>query len=130
LPPDAQQLSAQLRASPFLSQQILQRYIVEHGVSQHALELAVLVLHRPKFLGLGHIHAAELGFPFVDAGITDTVLAAKVSDRDACLVLLQDADDLFFRKSTALHILVLRLSQNELQTGLSRGGKVRTIEAQ
>jgi hypothetical protein len=40
-------------------------------------------------------------------------------------VLLQNPDDLFFRKSIALHALVLVLGQSELQTGLSPRGKVK-----
>jgi hypothetical protein len=39
-------------------------------------------------------------------------------------VLLQDPDDLLFRKTIALHALVLVLGQSELQTGLSPRGKV------
>jgi hypothetical protein len=39
-------------------------------------------------------------------------------------VLLQNSDDLFFRKPYALHALVLVLGQSELQTGLSPRGKV------
>jgi hypothetical protein len=71
---------------------------------------------------IGHVHAAEFGFSFVNAG---TMLAAKVSHRDACFVLPQDAADLFFHQSTALHVLVRRLGQNERQTGLSPAGNVR-----
>jgi hypothetical protein len=41
-------------------------------------------------------------------------------------VLLQDPDDLLFRKTIALHALVLVLGQSELQTGLSPRGKVKT----
>ncbi|WP_225174768.1 MULTISPECIES: hypothetical protein, partial [unclassified Bradyrhizobium] len=40
------------------------------------------------------------------------------------LVLLQDPDNLLFRKAATLHALVLVVGQNELQTGLSPGGKV------
>jgi len=39
-------------------------------------------------------------------------------------MLLQDGYDLLFRKPTTLHVLVLKLGQNELQTGLNPGGKV------
>jgi hypothetical protein len=39
-------------------------------------------------------------------------------------VLLQDGYDLLFRKPTTLHVLVLKLGQNELQTGLNPWGKV------
>ena len=52
------------------------------------------------------------------------MIAAKIGDRNAGLVLLQDAYDLFFRKSTALHVLVLRMGQNELQAELALRGNV------
>nr|WP_157158492.1 recombinase family protein [Bradyrhizobium sp. WSM1253] len=41
-------------------------------------------------------------------------------------MLLQDPDDLLFRKAAALHALVLVVGQNELQTGLNPRGKVRS----
>src|SRR5437868_3963633 len=53
------------------------------------------------------------------------MLPAQVGNRDAGLVLLQNSDDLLFRKAAALHALVLVVGQNELQTGLSPWGKVR-----
>jgi NhaP-type Na+/H+ or K+/H+ antiporter len=39
-------------------------------------------------------------------------------------VFLQNSDDLFFRETAALHVLVLSMGQNELQSGLERGGNV------
>jgi hypothetical protein len=39
-------------------------------------------------------------------------------------MLLQDPDDLLFRKTIAIHALVLVVGQSERQTGLSRWGKV------
>jgi len=54
------------------------------------------------------------------------VLAAQIY-RDAGLVLLQNPDDLLFRKAAALHALVLVLGQNELQSGLTPGGKVTKV---
>src|SRR5437764_1501771 len=121
---DGRQLSASSRASPLLSQKVLQRRIVQHGIGQQPLQSRVLVLQRPQPLGLGDVHPAESGLPFVDAGVADAVLAAQIGDRNAGLVLLQYPDDLFFRKAAALHALVLVLGQNELQTGLSPRGKV------
>jgi hypothetical protein len=35
------------------------------------------------------------------------MLAAKIGDRHAGLMLLQNPDDLLFRKAAALHVLVL-----------------------
>jgi hypothetical protein len=43
-------------------------------------------------------------------------------------MLLQYPDDLFFRKAIALHALVLKMGQNELQTGLAQRGKVTGAE--
>src|SRR3954471_2330339 len=124
LPPDERQLSASPRASPLLSQEILQRRVVQHGIRQQPLQLRVLVLQCPQPPGLRDIHPTEFGFPFVDAGVADAVLAAEIGDRHPGLVLLQNPDDLFFRKTIALHALVLVLGQSELQTGLSPRGKV------
>lgn len=44
-------------------------------------------------LGFGYVHPAELGLQLVNARITDPVLAAKLRDRRARLVLFQNADD-------------------------------------
>jgi len=52
------------------------------------------------------------------------MLAAQIGDRNAGLVLLQNPDDLLFRKAIALHALILVAGQSELQSGLSRWGKV------
>jgi hypothetical protein len=51
------------------------------------------------------------------------VLAAKIGHRNPGLVLLQYPDDLLFRKTIALHALVLVVGQSELQTGLSPWAK-------
>jgi hypothetical protein len=71
--------------------------------------------------------ASETSIPpnfasFVDAGVAGAVLPAQIGDRNAGL--LQNPDDLFFRKTTALHRLVLVVGQSELQPGLSPRGNV------
>ncbi|MCA1365767.1 hypothetical protein I6F14_36580, partial [Bradyrhizobium sp. IC3069] len=52
----------------------------------------------------------------------------------AGLMLIQNPDDLLFRKAAALHALGLVVGQNELQTGLSPTGKVtpsiKTLQSQ
>ena len=58
------------------------------------------------------------------------MLAAQIGDRHAGLMLLQDPDDLLFRKAAALHALVLVVGQNELQTGLNPRGKVTATGVQ
>src|SRR6266513_1532995 len=87
---DGRQLSARPRASPFLSQEVLQRRIVQHGVGQQPFQTRILVLQRLQPLGLRDLQPAELGFPLVDAGVADTVLAAEIGDRNAGLMLLQN----------------------------------------
>ena len=121
---DGRQLSASPRASPLLSQEILQRRIVQHGVGQQPFQPRVLVLERLQPLGLRDLQPAELGLPFVDGGVADAMLAAQFGNLNADLMLLQNPDDLLFRKAATLHALVLVVGQNELQTGLSRRGKV------
>ncbi|OCJ51108.1 hypothetical protein A6U92_05585 [Agrobacterium rubi] len=51
-------------------------------------------------------------------------ISAKLRDRRARLVLLQNADDLFVCKTVALHSLVLSMGQSLLQNGLFQRGKV------
>jgi hypothetical protein len=58
-PPDEQRLSAWQRASPFLSREIFQGRIVQHGVGQEPLQSCVLVLQGLQPLGLRHLHPAE-----------------------------------------------------------------------
>jgi hypothetical protein len=48
----------------------------------------------------------------IDAGIADAVLTAKLRDRRARLVLLQNADNLFVCETAALHSLVLSIGQS------------------
>src|SRR5256714_12262650 len=93
--------------------------IFQIGSLAHDASPRVLVLQRLQPLGLRDLHPAELRFPFVEAGVADAVLATQIGDRNAGLVLLQNPDDLLFRKATALHPLVLVVAQSELQPGLS-----------
>lgn len=53
------------------------------------------------------------------------MLGTQVGDQNPCLVFLHNADDLLFRKAAALHVLVVSMGQNELQSGLGRRGNVR-----
>lgn len=53
----------------------------------------------------------------MDAGIADTVLAAKLRDQPVRLVLRQNAENLFVRETVALHSLVLSTGQSLLQNG-------------
>src|ERR1700682_1953998 len=90
-----------------------------------AVSAACSRLQRLQPPGLRDLHPAELRLPFVDAGVADAMLAAQIGDRNAGLVLLQNPDDLLFRETIALHALVLKMGQSELQTGLRPRGKVK-----
>ncbi|WP_194468750.1 hypothetical protein [Bradyrhizobium sp. CCBAU 53340] len=54
---------------------------------------------------------------------------AQIADRNTGLVLLQNPNNLFFRKPASLHALVLVMGQSELQTGLRPWGKVTVDDA-
>src|SRR5205085_4297777 len=91
------------RASPLFSQEILQRGIVEHGIGQHPLQPAVLVLQRPQPLAVGYIETAELGLPFIERRRADPVFATDLCCRYPGLLFPQHRDDLLFREPSSLH---------------------------
>jgi hypothetical protein len=99
--------SRSARGITIFSTQIFQCNVVQHGIRKQSLQLGIIVLKVSQPLGLGHIHPTELGFPLVNTGIADTVLAAHVRNRNPGLVLLKYPDNLLFCNSTALHSLVL-----------------------
>ena len=96
---DGRQLSGCPRASSLLSQEVLQRCVVQHGVGQELLQPCVLVLQCPQPLRLRDVHPAEFGPPLEDAGVAHAVLAAQIRRRTPGLVPLQNPDDLLFRKN-------------------------------
>ncbi len=53
------------------------------------------------------------------------MLAAQIGNGNAGLMLLQNANDLFFGESGLLHLWSFRLSQSLSQTGLNPGGNVK-----
>src|SRR3954469_19466444 len=69
--------------------------------------LAFLVLERLEPLGLGHIHTPVTGFPVVQRGFRDPVLARQIGRLGPSLVILQHRNDLLFRKPGSLHLSVL-----------------------
>src|SRR5262245_57467584 len=84
-PPEAARRPLALRrASPFFCSDLLEHGVVEDGVGQQLLQLRVLVLERPQTLGLRHLEAAVLGFPLVERGTADPVLAAAVFAPASC----------------------------------------------
>lgn len=80
--------------SEFSPRHDLQRFVIQHRLGQHILELGVLRFQRLEPLGVGHIQAAELAAPQVEGGIAETVLAAQLLDRGASGRPLQEANDL------------------------------------
>ena len=63
--PGAPRLAAWSMSS-VLSQQILQRDVVQHDIGQQALEFSVLVFERLQSGGLRHFHPAILGLQLVE----------------------------------------------------------------
>ncbi|MFZ1773469.1 MAG: hypothetical protein WAT78_05875, partial [Rhizobiaceae bacterium] len=61
-------------------------------------------------------HRSETEIPFG--------MALEPMARPCLTMLLQYPNDLLFGETAAFHVLVLMLSQNELQTGLSPWGNV------
>jgi hypothetical protein len=83
------------------------------------LELGILVLKCLQPFGIRHFEAAALDLPFVERGAADPV-ACAVSE----FVLLQDADDLLFRKSLPLHRPVLPPGPDSSSIWIRRRGNV------
>ena len=53
---------------------------VEIDLGQQFLQLVVLSLKLTKLLGIGNVHAATLGPPFVESGVAKTARAAQFLD--------------------------------------------------
>ena len=64
-------------------------YVGDHAYQPHA----VLVLLRPQPLGVGRLHAAELGLPLVEGRPADAMPAAKVLGLGPRIMLLQNPYD-------------------------------------
>ena len=82
---------------------------MEHRTCRQPLRLRVLVVQHLQPLGFGYLHVAKLGLSFIDAGIADAVLAAKLCERRARLVLVKNADNLLVCETIALHALAVDL---------------------
>ena len=86
-------------ALPLFCERLSDNFVFETLVGTHFLQAAVLVF---ELLHAGHqgcIHAAEFGAPLVERSIADAVFAAKLRNRAAGFVLLQDGDDLAVGKA-------------------------------
>ena len=63
----------------------------------------ILIFKLLQLAGIGHIHAAKPGFPFVIRGVADPVLAPDISGRHAAFLRPQYPDDLLFREPCLPH---------------------------
>ena len=68
------------------------------------LELGVLTFQFLEPLGIGCFHAAILGPPLVEGGITEPASAAQFLDWHPGFRLFEETNDLFFRESALLHV--------------------------
>src|SRR5580692_1783613 len=110
-------------------QELVQRRLVQHGVRQQSLQLAVLFFQRPQPLGVRHAHAPELGLPGVYRPLRDAVLAGQLARLRPSLILPKDPDDLLFRKSRSLHPSVLSKGRTLAPRGGISQGQVTAPEA-
>lgn len=62
--------------------------------------------------------------PRVDARIADAVFAAKAPDRDAHILLLEEADDPRFGAEATPHAPGVEVSRSKLQTASGHGSNV------
>lgn len=95
-------------ASKVFSEHLAQGRDVHHLLAQQTLQVRVLILELLQSLGLTDLHAAILRAPIVKRRITDPVLPAELRCAQPGLVLLQHADDLFFREPAPLHVHLLQ----------------------
>jgi hypothetical protein len=65
---------------------------------------------------------------FVNSGVAGAVLAAQIRNRNAGLVLVQNSDDLLFRKAIVPDALVLVVGKNQTSNWTTPVGKVRRRE--
>src|SRR3974390_2376015 len=89
--------------SPFSIQQILQRRLVELGLSQQLLQLRVLGLQLLEPPCLRDRHPRVLRLPVIEGGIGDPVLATQLLALRPSLSLLQDGNDLLLGEPLRFH---------------------------
>lgn len=65
--------------------------------------LRVLILERLRTRYLRHGHPAGFGPPIVESAFRHAMLPTQIGTLHPCLMLRQDADDLFIRESCSLH---------------------------
>jgi len=63
-------------------------------LGQQLLQLGVLLLEPPQPPGVGDLHPAVLGLPFVEGGVADAVLVTHLKRLRSCLLLPQDRNNL------------------------------------
>ena len=85
-----------MQASEVFCQQPFQTRIVEHGISQKALQLSILGFKVFQAAQLCDLPPAILGLLLIQCRIRHAVLAAKLRDFRPGRILLQDPNNLFF----------------------------------
>ncbi len=89
--------------SEVFSELLAERRYVEQRLGKELLQLPVLILKRLQLAGGGDLHPAVLRPPRVEDRVADPVLSAEVPNRDPCLVLLQDPNDLILAEPVLAH---------------------------
>jgi fibronectin-binding autotransporter adhesin len=82
----------------------VQRVDVQVRLGQQFLELVVLGLQLAQAPGIGHIHAAVLGAPFVEGRVAEAALATQLLDRQASFGLPDETDDLLLGVPALSHV--------------------------
>ena len=109
----ADELRATCRLHTFFCEYVLENLLVERGIGDHSLEPAILLLELLEAHGLRGAHTAVLLPPSVERRLADAVLAQQLVHRDTRLRLLQDVNDLGFRKARLPHGQVLSRTLRE-----------------
>ncbi len=71
--------------------------MLQTEVSEHRLQMAILLLQFFESLDIGRFHAAILGFPVVIGGVGYPIFPAHLFDQSAAFYFLQNPNDLRFR---------------------------------
>ena len=89
---------------PFFSSEVLQHRRVHRLVGYDALQLPVLVFKLLEPLRLAHFKAAVFGFSVVKRGVANGMLPTQIRHCDPRLAVLQNSDNLLFRKPALFHL--------------------------
>lgn len=74
--------------------------MVEHALPRQPLELAVLILWRPRVPCIRHLYTVILDLQLVEGRRAQPILAANLRSLEPCLLLVNYADDLILGELT------------------------------